>query len=104
MLGIAGIDRTGTDPSDDNDLGEPVWLQSFDLGDAAAQEHLVWLCDEIEAEAETLSVASVECFMRELKQWRLARQEGFPVAPAAHFVDVARDFLRRDASEGVRDQ
>ena len=50
MLGIAGIDRTGTDPSDDNDLGEPVWLQSFDLGDAAVQEHLVWLCDEIEAE------------------------------------------------------
>ena len=50
MLGIAGIDRRGTDPSDDNDLGEPVWLQSFDLGDAAAQEHLVWLCDEIEAE------------------------------------------------------
>ena len=42
--------------------------------------------------------------MRELKRWRLARQEGFPVAPAAHFVDVARNFLRRDASEGVRDQ
>ena len=104
VLGIAGIDRSGTDPSDDNDLGEPVWLQSFDLGDAAAQEHLVWLCDEIEAEADTLSVASVECFMRELKEWRLARQEGFPIAPASHFVDVARNFLRRDASEGVRDQ
>ena len=86
MLGIEGIDRSGTDPSDDHDLGEPVFLQSFDLGDAAAQEHLVWLCDEIEAEAEPLSVASVECFMRELKEWQLARQEAFPVAPAAHFV------------------
>ena len=42
--------------------------------------------------------------MRELKEWRLARQEGFPVAPAAHFVDVARAFLGRRASEGVRDQ
>jgi hypothetical protein len=104
VFGIEGIDRSGTDPSDDDDLGEPVWLQSFDLGDAAAQEHLVWLCDEIEAEAEPLSVASVECFMRELKEWRHARQEGFPVAPAAHFVDVAKEFLKRRVSEGVRDQ
>ena len=55
----------------------------FKKGDLLALIETDKITNEIEAEAETLSVASVECFMRELKQWRLARQEGFPVAPAA---------------------
>jgi hypothetical protein len=65
---------------------------------------MVWLCDEMESERELLSIVTVDCFMRELKEWRLARQEPFPVTPATHFVDVARAFLGRRSSEDVRDQ
>ena len=44
VLGIETIDRTGTDPTDDNDLGVPVFREAFDLGAAEAQRHVLALC------------------------------------------------------------
>ena len=104
VVGIETIDRTGTDPTADNDLGRPVFYDGFDLAQPDAQEHILWLCDQIEASGQTLSVSRVDCFMRDLKQWRLSRQQGFPIIPASHFNDAVKLFLTRDASTDVQDQ
>ena len=37
VMGLDGIDRSGTDPSDDDDLGEPLFSATFDFADPAAQ-------------------------------------------------------------------
>ena len=39
VMGIETIDRTGTDPTDDGDLGVPVFTPTFDFTQPAAQEY-----------------------------------------------------------------
>ena len=41
VVGIDTIDRTGTDPTDDNDLGVPVYVPTFDFGQPEAQEYML---------------------------------------------------------------
>ena len=62
----------------------------FDFSDPAAQEYALWLCDEIDANAQDLSLESVECFARDFRSWRLARGQTFP-APADRFVGEAKE-------------
>ena len=64
---------------------------------------MLWLCEELERESITLSLERVECLPRELRAWRLARQEPWPI-PASHFNSVAKEFLGRDAAGNVRTQ
>ena len=73
VVGIETIDRTGTDPTDDADLGVPVYTPTFNFGDPSAQEYMLWLCEEIEANAALLSLSKLDCFSRELRAWRLGR-------------------------------
>ena len=103
VVGIETIDRTGTDPTDDADLGVPVYTPTFNFGDPSAQEYMLWLCEEIEANAALLSLSKLDCFSRELRAWRLGRGELWPV-PSGHFDTVAREFLRRRAARNVRTQ
>ena len=79
VMGLTGIDRTGTDPTDDNDLGVPVYLETFDMGAPEAQLHALALCDEFEAASARLHISRLDCFMRELKLWLERRSEPFPV-------------------------
>ena len=51
VMGIDTIDRTGTDPTDDSDLGVPVFHPGFDYAQPASQEYVLWLCAEMEREA-----------------------------------------------------
>ena len=103
VFGIETIDRTGTDPTDDRDLGVAVFYDGFDFAQPESQEYVLWLCDEIERERTLLSLERVRCLPRELRAWRLARHESWPVPPA-HYTTVAREFLRRDAARGVNRQ
>ena len=111
VFGIATIDRTGTDPTDDADLGAPVFRRGFDLASTAAQAYLRGLCETLESEADALSLAPapgggrarVDCFMKAFAEWRAARGKAFPVPPA-QFADRYEDFLRREAARDVRSQ
>lgn len=103
VFGIDTINRTGTDPTDDGDLGVTVFDDSFDLGATETQEYLVWLCEDLEAHAADLSLGRLDCFMTALRDWRIARGETFPVMPA-HFAGVAREFVRRSAAKDVNNQ
>ena len=69
----------------------------------ACYRYALWLCDELDAHAAELSLVTVECFTRELRAWRLARRESFPV-PAERFNGVAREFLGRQSARLVNSQ
>ena len=73
--GITGIDRTGEDPNDPLALGKPTFESpsTWSPGTAEAQRAVLAACDL----AANLSFANIRgakhaCFMRHLKQWRVA--------------------------------
>ena len=111
VFGIDTIDRTGTDPTDDDDLGTTVYVKGFDLTATASQQYMVDVCTKILDDADELAIArkndggapNFQCFMETFKSWREARRQIFPV-PTHQFVGAYREFLRRNASKEVRDQ
>ena len=111
VFGIKSIDRSGTDPTSDDDLGVPVYQPNFDITAAESQKYIIQVCDEIEKSAASLKIArdsrtselAFHCFMTKFRDWSLSRQKVFP-RPAVSFLAEYREFLRRNASEGVRDQ
>ena len=103
VFGVETINRTGTDPTDDNSLGVPIYVKDFDMTKQASQTYMIDVCDKLLGNAESLSVIKMPCFMQLFKQWRLDRQQSFPL-PRHQFLDGYREFLRRNASRPVRDQ
>ena len=108
VFGIDTIDRMGTDPTDDDDLGETIYVKNFDMTNPKSQEYMVQVCNAIVASASSLDIAydnngvlNFNCFMTIFKQWRLDRRESFPV-PAYQFIGSYREFLGRNASKSVR--
>lgn len=108
-LGIEGIDRSHADVADDEDLGTAVWYPNFDLGATESQRFLLSLCEAIEAEAEVLSVKPTDdgephdCLSAQLRDWRLARQQSYPME-TSHFLEQALEFRGRRAAEDVGSQ
>ena len=111
VFGIKTIDRSNTDPTDDDDLGIPVYQPGFDITSLSAQKYIIDICDKTEANAALLEIAkdsktgatSFKCFMTNFRDWSLSRNKSFP-RPPRYFISEYREFLRRNASEGVRDQ
>ena len=109
VFGIDTINRTGTDITDDNDLGETVYVKDFDMTHSESQLYMIQVCDLIEKNADALDIAYAEgvlnfnCFMSKFKQWRKDRRQIFPV-PSNQFINTYREFLSRNASKTVRDQ
>lgn len=98
VWGIDSIDRTGTDETDINDVGEVVYDEEFNAADPATQEFLASVCDEADASVDELYLrpGQSRCLLRSLRDWRIARQEAFPIPPE-RFVEVLREFLSRYA-------
>ena len=109
VFGIDTINRTGTDITDDNDLGDTVYVKDFDMTHSESQLYMIQVCDLIEKNADALDIAYAEgvlnfnCFMSKFKQWRKDRRQNFPV-PSNQFINTYREFLSRNASKTVRDQ
>ena len=95
VWGIDGIDRSMTS-EDSIDLGEPVYRESFDIASVATQQHIFDTCNAIVAQSSELQIdpAEAKCFMSAFAEWRVARQQAFPVPPE-QFKDAIREFLGR---------
>ena len=111
VFGVKSIDRSGTDPTDDDDLGVTTYQPNFDITTVEAQRYFVQICDAIRENAAELEIAkdretselSFHCFMTQFRDWTLSRQKTFP-RPPLYFLGEYREFMRRNASQDVRDQ
>ncbi|KAA8497986.1 Protein dispatched-like 3 [Porphyridium purpureum] len=73
VYGIAGLDRSGADRYDPEDIGEPIWDTALDLKPAVNQEALVSACLQISSNEELVSASvpgAVECWITEFKAYR----------------------------------
>ena len=67
VFGIAGLDRTGTDPTVGTDRGEVKFDRQLDMSTVAAQEWILDLCSDIRNSRS----ACVSGCKRELPTWAL---------------------------------
>jgi predicted RND superfamily exporter protein len=83
--GVLGVDRTGTDPNDPNDIGVPIWDPAFDVSSAAAQLYMISTCDEAKLQPTTFN-QEVTCPMNDLRDWLLLNNRTFPS------LNITQDF------------
>ena len=105
VWGIEGIDRAGTDETNEVDLGKVVYKSTFDLADPLSQVEIHNVCEQIGAQRDRLEVkmneknrhvADVKCFMTGFRDWRLGRNVSFP-APKDEFFEELAEFMGRPA-------
>lgn len=78
--GLLGIDRSGTDRFDPDDLGRPKWDRSFKPFEPAAQEHLLTICDTLRNSSRVLTID--ECWVEDFRDWLQGQAVAFPFVAA----------------------
>mmetsp|Transcript_25152 Transcript_25152/g.32682 ORF Transcript_25152/g.32682 Transcript_25152/m.32682 type:complete len:932 (-) Transcript_25152:127-2922(-) len=79
VWGVSGIDRSGTDPFQPEDIGTVIWDDNFTLLPEENQQHLLSVCSAAE-EAGLLAEIdnNKECFMQDYRSYRLAMNQSWP--------------------------
>lgn len=73
--GIRDVDRTGTSRYDVQEIGTPVFDESFDLTRAAVQEHILETCSFFGDQEDIIfqqntGIVPVECWIKDFSNWR----------------------------------
>ena len=112
VWGVEGIDRTGTDETEETDLGKVIYREKFDLADPLSQVEVYNVCEQIGVQRKRLevkmnsknpNVADVKCFMTGFRDWRVGRNVSFP-APKDEFFEELSEFMGRPAGSIYRGQ
>ena len=103
VWGIKGINRTGTDETDERDLGKVVYKEGFDFQSEKAQMDMFQTCQDMNYQASRLGIkkkdfneelSDIKCFIAGFRIWRIGRNVSFP-APKEVFVEELLEFMRR---------
>ena len=103
VWGIKGINRTGTDETDERDLGKVVYKEGFDFQSEKAQMDMFRTCQDMNYQASRLGIkkkdfneelSDIKCFIAGFRIWRIGRNVSFP-APKEVFVEELLEFMRR---------
>jgi hypothetical protein len=112
VWGIDGIDRTGTDETDERDLGTTKYYPNFDFSNENSQQEIFNMCRDMSKNELKLGikkrdnnpeVADITCFMAGFKNWRIGRNVSFP-APRTEFVEELNEFMRRPVGQKYQGQ
>ena len=101
LWGTRGVDRSGCNTWDEEDLGTVQWDETFDLADPLAQSALLRACTQPLDDASLMvrgadgggvSANDHLCVMRALSAWAAERNRTFPL-PRHEFNPALLDFL-----------
>ena len=74
VWGVTDIDREGTTKWDPEDIGKPIWDQTFDPNHKSSQRHLLAICNDMTQliKDEMRSSTSIICFLKPFFAWATA--------------------------------
>ncbi len=87
--GVTGVDASGVDPNDVNQIGRPVYDPLFDMSSPAAQSYVLQVCAEARNEPSTRN-REVLCPMEDFRQFLEDQARPFP---SPTFAQDLRDFV-----------